>query len=144
MGMTGDKMVAEARTWFGTPWHHQACLKGVGVDCVGLVRASYEAATGQKIDLVFDYHKMPPVGREERLAQTLSQYAVEISKNSLEPGDILLFHFLGGMSNHVGIYAGEGKFIHAWMTVGKVVEMPLDAVWQRALGAAFRVPEVRR
>jgi len=59
-----------------------------------------------------------------------------------QPGDVLLFRFLGGTSNHVGIYAGEGRFIHAWADVHKVVEMPLSPAWQRSLQAVFRIPEV--
>ena len=140
--MIGEKMVTEARTWIGTPWHHQYCLRGVGVDCVGLVRAAYEVATGNKTDLIVDYHRMPPIGREQRLADILAQYADPIDKTDLQPGDILLFRFINGTSNHIGLYTGNGCFIHAWMTVRKVVEMPLDDVWKRAMATAFRVPEV--
>ena len=35
--VTGQDVVAEARRWLGTPWRHQARLRGVGVDCGGLV-----------------------------------------------------------------------------------------------------------
>lgn len=38
-------VVAEARTWLGTPYHHEACVKGAGVDCGMLLRAVY-IATG--------------------------------------------------------------------------------------------------
>jgi cell wall-associated NlpC family hydrolase len=37
---TREQFVAEARSWEGTPFHHQANLKGVGVDCVGLIRGA--------------------------------------------------------------------------------------------------------
>jgi hypothetical protein len=33
-----EAVIAEARSWLGTPWHHQASLKGVGRDCIGFVR----------------------------------------------------------------------------------------------------------
>lgn len=139
--MLGAKIVAEARTWIGTPWHHQGCVKGVGVDCIGLVKNVFETVTGLCVDVETNYHRMPPVGRESRILEGLSKYATEVDKSKLQPGDVLLFHFLSGLSNHVGIFSGDGQFIHAWLDVGKVVEMPLAGAWERAIKTAFRVPE---
>ena len=42
----GDKIIAEARAWIGTPYHHQAAVKGVGCDCLGLVRGVWRAVYG--------------------------------------------------------------------------------------------------
>jgi cell wall-associated NlpC family hydrolase len=39
MSFTREAVIAEARTWLGTPWHHQASLKGVGCDCIGCGKA---------------------------------------------------------------------------------------------------------
>jgi len=36
-------IIAEARSWIGTPYHHQAALKGVGYDCLGFVRGVWRA-----------------------------------------------------------------------------------------------------
>jgi NlpC/P60 family putative phage cell wall peptidase len=36
--VTRETIVAAARSWFGTPYHHQASVKGVGSDCLGLIR----------------------------------------------------------------------------------------------------------
>lgn len=49
-------IVAEARAWLGTPYRHQASLKGVGADCLGLVRGVWRAVVGPE-----------PEGSEERL-----------------------------------------------------------------------------
>lgn len=38
-----EKVVAEARSWIGTPYHHMACVKGAGVDCGQIIKATYEA-----------------------------------------------------------------------------------------------------
>src|SRR5215207_7343246 len=35
---TREQIVAAARGWIGTPYHHQASVKGVGCDCLGLIR----------------------------------------------------------------------------------------------------------
>jgi cell wall-associated NlpC family hydrolase len=40
--MKRPDIVEEARSWLGTPYHHQAALKGVGCDCIGLLRGVYE------------------------------------------------------------------------------------------------------
>ena len=32
-----ETIIAEARAWIGTPYHHQAALKGVGCDCLGQI-----------------------------------------------------------------------------------------------------------
>ena len=50
---TRDDVVAVARTWLGTPYHHQASLKGVGTDCLGLVR-------GVLCELYGDHAEEPP------------------------------------------------------------------------------------
>jgi NlpC/P60 family putative phage cell wall peptidase len=41
-------VVAKAREWIGTPYHHQASVKGAGCDCLGLVRGVYREVTGQE------------------------------------------------------------------------------------------------
>ena len=35
--ITKEDVVREAKTWLGTPFHHQGRLKGVGVDCAGVI-----------------------------------------------------------------------------------------------------------
>ena len=45
--ITRDAIVAEARAWIGTPYRHQASLKGVGCDCLGLVRGVWRARAWQ-------------------------------------------------------------------------------------------------
>lgn len=44
--MTRDEIVAAARGWIGTPYQHQASLKGVGADCLGLVRGVWRGIVG--------------------------------------------------------------------------------------------------
>ena len=44
-------IVAEARGWIGTPYRHQASLKGVGADCIGLVRGVWRAFHGEDPEL---------------------------------------------------------------------------------------------
>ena len=46
MTVTRTDIIAEARAWIGTPYRHQASLKGVGCDCLGLVRGVWRALHG--------------------------------------------------------------------------------------------------
>ena len=43
-----NDIVAETRGWIGTPYRHQASLKGVGCDCLGLVRGVWRACVGDE------------------------------------------------------------------------------------------------
>lgn len=139
--MVREKIVAEAREWIGTKWQHQASLKGVATDCVGLLRGVYQAVTGRPVLSNIDYHRMPVPGRENRLQEELQKYTAEVPMEDMQPGDVLLFSFLDGTSNHVGIYAGDGRFIHAWADVHRVVETSLTPTWRRLVQAVFRIPE---
>jgi NlpC/P60 family putative phage cell wall peptidase len=51
------RIVAEARSWIGTPYHHQASLKGVGCDCIGLVRGIWRAAIGPEPEAMPAYSR---------------------------------------------------------------------------------------
>ena len=44
--MRRDEIVEAARAWLGTPYHHQASLRGVGCDCLGLVRGVWRELYG--------------------------------------------------------------------------------------------------
>ena len=48
MYITRSLIVAETRAWIGTPYRHQASLKGVGCDCLGLVRGVWRATIGDE------------------------------------------------------------------------------------------------
>ena len=45
---TRTRIIAEARAWIGTPYRHQARCKGVGCDCLGLVRGVWRALHGER------------------------------------------------------------------------------------------------
>jgi len=135
-------IVKEAREWKGTKWVHQASRKGIGCDCVGLVRGVYTAVTGNPVDLSIDYTRTTHLhGKEEKLKNEISRFCDEVPLNQEREGDLLLFGFLNFPAHHIGILAGK-TFIHAWEDVGRVVEIPYDAVWKRLTKAVFRMPEV--
>src|SRR5262249_34925030 len=55
MAYTRDDIVAEARRWIGTPYPHQASVRGIGTDCLGLVRGVWRALHGPEAEVVPAY-----------------------------------------------------------------------------------------
>jgi NlpC/P60 family putative phage cell wall peptidase len=125
--ITGEDVVAEARRWIGTPWRHQARLRGVGVDCGGLV-----VGVGQALGLPVRDH--PP--GYSRLPDGVSLRACVESQCRripvLEPGAILLMRW-ETEPQHLAIVSTlpEGfGMIHAWAGMRRVVEHGLTPEWQ--------------
>lgn len=124
--MTLVNVVTEARTWLGTPYHHHARIKGVGVDCAQLLCAVYEA-TGlvEHVDPGFyavDWHLHHST---EMFVAWLDKYAVELPGG--EPfvgGDVALWKY-GRCFSHGSIYAGNDLFIHSYLRLG-VIESRAD------------------
>ncbi len=120
---------------------HQACLKGVGCVCVGLVRGVFS-----KWGLVInqdDLRYAPrPFHRTERLYETCKKYATEIPLAEAKPGDILLLGTTRFPAHHVGILSFDGFLIHTWIDIGKVVESRLDMAFKESLRYAFIMGEV--
>lgn len=128
--VTGADIVAEARRWIGTPWRHQARLRGVGVDCGGLV-----VGVGQALGLPVQDH--PP--GYARLPDGVSLRAcVEMQCariGALAPGAILLMRWEAD-PQHLAIVSAlrEGfGMIHAWAGIRRVVEHGLTPEWQERI-----------
>jgi NlpC/P60 family putative phage cell wall peptidase len=138
--MTRDDIVAETRSWIGTPYHHQAALKGVGCDCIGLLRGVYEAFVAPlKVEINYSphwhFHRA-----EEVLYAHACQYADEIPLESAHIGDVLLFGFGTGPAAHAGIITTADTIIHAYAEIGKVAETRLSEKWLARRRFAFRFP----
>ena len=119
-------VVAEALSWLGTPYHHRAKLKGVGVDCAQFVLAVY-AAVGLVQD--FDTGDYPPdwhLHREtERYMAIVRRLAGEIEPADLKPGDVILFKF-GRTFSHGALVTTMPQIIHANLKDGAVVLGDID------------------
>lgn len=109
------EVVIHALSMLGRPYRYGG-TNSQGFDCSGLVYYSYQQAGLS-------------VPRTTRLQYKSSQ---KIRQGSLQPGDLLFFRINGGSTDHVGLYLGDGDFIHAPST-GKTVERTtLDsAYWQK-------------
>lgn len=143
--MTRDEIVAAARGWIGTPYRHQASVKGVGSDCLGLLRGVWRELVGDEPEVMPPYTPdwAEALGQEQ-LLNAARRYLTEISIGEAEPGDVLLFRMgLGHPAKHCAIISQQGRIVHAYW--GRTVcETRLVPWWQRRIAAAFRFPHIDR
>ena len=96
-----------------------------GFDCSGFVGHVFREGMG----LI-----LPRTSRE------ISKEGQAIRKNELQPGDLVFFNTMRRTFSHVGIYLGEGQFIHSPRTGGKVrIEDMRDSYWAKRYEGARRV-----
>src|SRR4029450_13154700 len=89
-----EEIVAETRAWIGTPYRHQASLKGVGCDCLGLVRGVWRGVIGAEPERAPPYAPdWAEAAGEEAFAQAARRHLVEIDPQTFAPGDVLLFRY---------------------------------------------------
>jgi NlpC/P60 family putative phage cell wall peptidase len=139
-----DKIIEEAKSWFGTPYHHQARVKGVGVDCAQLVAGVAENVfpalkpiNNQVYSVEWHLHN-----REELMCQIIESFNCEEKPiEEREPGDILTFKF-GRVNSHMGILIENNQFIHARIDTKKVVINQLSGDWLERLGKVYNFPSL--
>jgi NlpC/P60 family putative phage cell wall peptidase len=132
-------IVAEARSWIGTPYRHQASLKGVGADCLGLLRGVWRALIGAEPEQAPPYGD---AGRDELLLEAARRNLGEIDPAQFRGGDVLLFRWQPHLpARHVGIATTPSTMVHAQSGM-TVAEIALDRWWRTRLVAAFEFKEV--
>jgi cell wall-associated NlpC family hydrolase len=118
-------LVVNAMGFLGVPYKRGGTSAETGFDCSGFVRAMYE----QTVGLV-----LPRRANEQAAATD------RIDKSELRPGDLVFFNTMKRAFSHVGIYVGDGKFIHSPRSGSEVrVEDMRQAYWQRRFDGARRV-----
>lgn len=134
-------VIAAARRWLGTPYHDQASLRGVGCDCLGLIRGVWRDIVGPETLPVPAYARdWGETGQTEVLAEAARRVLLPVAVSEVGPGAVVLFRMrAGAMAKHCGILTEEGRFIHAYERLG-VIEEPLTTVWQRRIAFAFLFP----
>ena len=122
-------MVLTAMNFLGVPYRRGGNSAEDGFDCSGFTRRVFEMSLG----LV-----LPRRAEEQASAKGL----IAVKREELKPGDLVFFNTLKRTFSHVGIYVGEGKFIHAPRTGGQVrVEDMRFAYWAKRFTGARR-PEL--
>ncbi len=131
---TRSDIVNKAREFIGTPFHHQARLKGVGIDCVGLL-----VCVAKELEIPVQDHKIYTSNPDGvTLKKELDAALDQIDIVDAVSGDMLVFWYTKrGFPQHVCIKTDIG-IIHTHQTVGRVVEHLLDSTWQRRVLHAYK------
>ncbi len=124
VGQQASSLVVNAMGYLGVPYRRGGTTVS-GFDCSGFVRAMYENTLG----LVLPHN-----------ARAQAQTTQTIDPAELQPGDLVFFNTLRRAFSHVGIYVGEGKFIHSPRAGGEVrIENMTDNYWRKRFNGARRV-----
>jgi NlpC/P60 family putative phage cell wall peptidase len=141
MSAMREAIVAEARAWIGTPYAHQASLRGAGADCLGLVRGVWREVVGREPERPPAYTPdwAEALG-EETLLAAARRHLREIAIGEAREGDVLLFRMgIGAPAKHAAIVSGPERIVHAYW--GRAVcETRLVPWWRRRIAAAFSFP----
>jgi cell wall-associated NlpC family hydrolase len=127
VGEKTNKMLGQAMTLLGVPYKRGGSSAETGFDCSGFVRHLYETSVGRLL----------PRRAEEQAVAT-----DKIDRSELNPGDLVFFNTMRRTFSHVGIYLGDGKFIHA-PSAGKAVRVDdlRAAYWTKRFTGARRVQD---
>jgi len=136
-------IVAAARGWLGTPFHHQASLQGVGCDCLGLLRGVYRDLYGSEPEVPPAYSRLcADRAGTETLAEAACCHLRPLACGLERPGDVLLFRWRPHLpARHCAIMSGDDTLIHA-QDGAAVTEVPFTLWWRRRLSHVFSFPEV--
>ena len=120
-----SELVFNAMGFLGVPYRRGGTNAETGFDCSGFVRAMYEQSVGLLL----------PRRAAQQAAATQN-----ITRDELQPGDLVFFNTMRRAFSHVGIYIGEGKFIHSPKPGAQVrVESLSMGYWNRRFDGARRV-----
>ena len=141
--LIGADIVREARTWIGTPYRHQASLKGVGCDCLGLIRGVWRAVVGQEPEPLPAYTSdWAEAGGAETLRDAALRHLIPLAIGDIRPGCVILFRWRRNLpAKHAAILATPATIIHAHERI-RVCEAALGDAWARRISHAFLFPGV--
>ncbi len=125
VSLQASELVVHAIGFLGVPYLRGGNTAETGFDCSGFVKAIFE----QTVGLVL------PRRAEQQAAATQN-----IERKELLPGDLVFFNTMRRAFSHVGIYIGDGKFIHSPKPGAEVrVESLATTYWNRRFDGARRV-----
>ena len=137
-----ERIVAIARDWLGTPYHHQASLRGVGCDCLGLVRGVWRELHGDEPEALPPYSPSwaESLGQETLAAAGFRHLLPRVCGEE-RPGDVLLFRWRANLpAKHCAILGTTTSLIHAHDGAA-VAEVAFTPWWRRHLSHVFSFPQ---
>lgn len=140
-----DEVIAEARSWIGTPYGHQHSLKGVSCDCLGLLRGVYTNVTGKPYDAPPPYSSnWAESGNGEQMLDAANKYLIPVFWTDdipFEAGQVLVFRFRKtAAAKHCALATSATSMVHSYQGVG-VKEVTTSDFWIKLCAGVFRFPE---
>lgn len=132
MTATPADLIAAARSYVGSPFHHGGRLPGVGLDCIGVIVCAASACGLLHCDV--EAYPLRPNGQ---LRMSLDAQLVGVP--SALAGDVLLMSF-SEEPHHVALFTGP-TIIHAYITVKRCVEQPMAELWEKRVRGVYRFRE---
>ena len=133
-----ERVIAEARSWMGTPYRHQASLMGVGSDCLGLVRGVWRGIYGAEPEALKPYSAdWAEAGGADALLEAARRNFIQKPIFDLADGDVILFRWKPShAAKHLGILVSEHSFIHAYEGHSVMISA-LVPQWRSRIAAVF-------
>ncbi|MDI3515653.1 MAG: C40 family peptidase [Gammaproteobacteria bacterium] len=123
--VVAEQLVDEALSYLGIRYRFGGTSPATGLDCSGLVLNVFRNAVGLNLP---------------RTANEMAKLGDQIGRQELKPGDLVFFNTMRRAFSHVGIYLGDGKFVHAPSSGGKVrVENISNRYWAQRFNGARRL-----
>lgn len=136
-------IIRTAKSWIGTPYKHQASVKGAGTDCLGLIRGVWREHYGDEPMPVPPYTMdWGERSKGETLLRAARKCLTPVPLKEARPGDVMLFRMHAkGPCKHIGIMSSGSTFIHAYSGQA-VTESFLVPYWQRCWVYSFAYPDL--
>lgn len=124
-----SEVLVNALSLTGVRYKYGGNSPETGFDCSGFVRYVFKQAASLTLP---------------HSAMAISQLGKSVSKDELQPGDLVFFNTLRSTFSHVGIYLGNNRFIHSPSKGGKVrVENMDDVYWAKNFNGAQRIDQAK-
>jgi len=139
--LTRTRIVESARGWIGTPYRHQASLRAVGCDCLGLVRGVWREVLGPEPEAPGPYAAdWAEASGLERLAEAGARHFKPLAASDFEAGDVILFRWREGLpAKHAAIATSRQTMIHAH-DGARVCEVRIGSLLRQRVAFAFQFP----
>jgi cell wall-associated NlpC family hydrolase len=127
---TASDLVVSAMDFLGVRYRRGGTSADTGFDCSGFTRHVFENSVGLLL---------PRRSRDQASLAGL----LNVKRDELKPGDLVFFNTMRSAFSHVGIYVGDGKFIHSPRTGSTVrIEDMREAYWTKRFNGARRAPDL--
>lgn len=148
---TRADVIEEALSWIGTPYKHQASLKGVGCDCLGLVRGVWRVIVGEEPEPMRPYSAWwAEKTRREQMRELADKYLVPIpaapyrtGASPFRDGALLLIRpHPQGAAKHAAVMIAPDIIVHAYEGAREVAADQIPRSWREKIVTAYDYPGV--